>query len=96
MYALEIPVQSLNDRILKLMGRNYTTEQYYTLIKDIRKYNPKIILTSHIIFCYPTETREEFLNNFNKEYTSLINTTIFNLYTPIEGKKSFEADEHIT
>jgi tRNA-2-methylthio-N6-dimethylallyladenosine synthase len=57
---LHLPVQGGNDRILELMNRKYTKEQYKALVDKIRENIPGIALTTDIIIGYPTETGEEF------------------------------------
>ncbi|MCX7795829.1 MAG: tRNA (N6-isopentenyl adenosine(37)-C2)-methylthiotransferase MiaB [bacterium] len=66
---LHLPVQGGNDRILGLMNRSYTKEQYRRLIEKVRTAIPGIALTTDIIIGYPTETEEEFeeLLEFIKE-----------------------------
>lgn len=58
-----IPIQSFNDRIIKLMNRNYSVSQFLNLITSIRENNPEILLMTQVIYGYPTETHEEFLEN---------------------------------
>jgi len=66
---LHLPVQGGNDRILRLMNRNYTKDQYRRLVEKVREAVPGIALTTDIIIGYPTETEEEFeeLLEFIKE-----------------------------
>ena len=55
-----LPMQSGNNRILSLMNRRYTVEQYKEKAAYIRKMIPDASITSDIICGYPTETEEEF------------------------------------
>ena len=57
---LHIPVQSGNDRILELMKRRYSVEDFKKIIKDIWKRFPNMTLATDIIAGFPTETEEEF------------------------------------
>lgn len=59
---LHLPVQSGNDRILKLMNRNYTTQKYLGIVKKLREKLPNIRLSTDIIVGFPSETEEEFLD----------------------------------
>ena len=57
---LHLPVQSGSDRILKLMKRNYTAEQYIEIITKLRRYRPDISMSSDFIIGFPGETNEDF------------------------------------
>ena len=58
---LHVSLQSGAKRILKIMNRKYTKEEYYKKIEDIRKARPNINLTTDVIVGFPSETEEEFL-----------------------------------
>lgn len=57
---LHIPLQSGNDRILKLMNRSYTKEQYLEIINYFRKNIKEITIATDVIVGFPTETEKEF------------------------------------
>ena len=59
-HFLHIPVQSGNDRILELMKRRYTVEDFKKIVSDIKKKFPLMTLSTDIIAGFPTETEEEF------------------------------------
>ncbi len=58
---LHVSLQSGSDRILKLMHRKYTKEQYLEKIRKIREARPYINLTTDVIVGFPGETEEDFL-----------------------------------
>ncbi len=57
----DIPIQHINDRVLKLMNRKSDGDSIRKLVKKIRKEIPDVIIRTTLIVGFPTETHEEFL-----------------------------------
>lgn len=57
---VHLPVQSGNDRVLRMMRRGYTRADYMARVEAIKRARRRIALTSDIIVGFPGETREEF------------------------------------
>jgi tRNA-2-methylthio-N6-dimethylallyladenosine synthase len=57
---LHLPVQSGSDRILKLMNRKHTGDDYRRLVERIRAANPDIALSGDFIVGFPGETDADF------------------------------------
>ncbi len=60
--SVHLPVQAGSNRILKLMNRKYSREDYLAKIELLKKYIPDIAITTDIMVGFPTETEEEFLD----------------------------------
>ncbi|MCM1437945.1 MAG: 30S ribosomal protein S12 methylthiotransferase RimO [Roseburia sp.] len=57
---LDIPLQHSETRVLKLMNRRGTREEYLALIEKLRREIPGIAVRSTFISGFPSETEEEF------------------------------------
>lgn len=78
--TVHMPIQSWNDRILGLMNRKYTVDSVVALISDLRKFwNPQLRILNHIIYLYPTETYEDFLNSV--KVSGYYDNTLFIIYS---------------
>lgn len=92
---LHLPVQSGNNRILKLMNRKYTREEYIEKINYAREKIKNLVITSDIIIGFPGETNLEFEDTislikkikfasiFNFIYSARKNTAAFNMQDDI-------------
>jgi tRNA-2-methylthio-N6-dimethylallyladenosine synthase len=57
---IHLPIQAGSDRVLSAMKRNYTTLEYKSIIRKLRKQCPDISVTSDFIVGFPTETLKDF------------------------------------
>ena len=60
--TIHLPIQAGSNRILKLMNRKYTREDYLDKINLLRKYIPDIAITTDIMVGFPTEDDQDFLD----------------------------------
>ena len=62
---IHLPVQSGSTRILNLMNRQHTREEYMELIDRIREIIPDCAISQDIITGFPTETEEDHQDTLN-------------------------------
>ena len=60
MPLVHLPVQSGSNKILKLMNRKHTIEEYLKIYKKLKDINPNIEFSSDFIIGYPQEEEEDF------------------------------------
>ena len=93
---IHLPIQSGSDRILKLMGRKYTIDEYLEIVKKLRKSIPNVSITTDIIVGFPGETEEDFkktLDIVNKVKYDLAYTFIF---SPREGTPAAKMEDKVS
>ncbi len=56
----DLPLQHVNDRLLRRMGRGYTQSQIWETVATIRRELPRATLRTSVIVGFPGETEEAF------------------------------------
>ena len=77
-----LPVQSGSNRILEIMNRSYTREQYLELIKKIRASIPGVAITSDLIVGFPGEEESDFLDTLSLVEEARFDNAFSFLYSP--------------
>jgi len=57
---IDIPLQHINDRVLKAMGRRVTRKQTEDLLERLRRSIPGVVIRTTFIVGFPGETEAEF------------------------------------
>jgi tRNA-2-methylthio-N6-dimethylallyladenosine synthase len=83
--ALHLPVQSGSNSMLKQMMRNYTREQYLSLIEKLRKAMPGMTLSTDIIVGFPGETDADFRHTLSLIEEARFDWGFIFKYSPREG-----------
>jgi len=69
---IDLPIQHITNRILRLMNRHTTKEEIVKLIANIRKRVPGVAIRTSVIVGFPSETDKDF-----KELLSFIEEVRF-------------------
>lgn len=93
--SLHIPLQSGSTRILKLMNRGYSKEQYIALTEKIKERIPGVSLTADIIVGFPQETEEDFLDTLDVVRKVGFETSFMFMYSIRKGTKAAVMDGQI-
>lgn len=92
---IDMPLQHINNRLLKSMNRRITSEQIERLIGDIRMQLPSVCLRTTLIVGYPSETEEEF-----EQLKRFVQKTRFDrlgafAYSPEEGTPAYRLKDDV-
>ena len=92
---LHLPLQSGSSRILHIMNRRYTKEQYLELVRQIRQAIPDISLTTDIIVGFPGETEEDFLETMDVVERVRFDSAFTFIYSKRTGTPAAEMDGQV-
>ena len=85
MPMVHLPVQSGSNKILKLMNRKHTIEEYIVIYEKLKKINPNIEFSSDFIIGYPNENENDFQNTIKLiDKIKFINSYSF-IFSPRPG-----------
>ena len=65
MPLVHLPVQSGSNKILELMNRKHTIDEYFKIFEKLESINPKIKFSSDFIVGYPGENEHDFQDTLN-------------------------------
>lgn len=87
---LHVPAQHGNDRVLKLMNRGYTAQQYVDFVGRARAYMPDVSIASDFIVGFPTETDDEFAQTVDLVRTCRFKNSFIFKYSPRPGTTAID------
>ena len=85
MPLVHLPIQSGSNKILSLMNRKHTIDDYFKIYEKLKKINSKIQFSSDFIIGYPGEEDQDFIDTLNLiEKIKFINSYSF-IFSPRPG-----------
>ena len=85
---VHLPIQSGSNKMLKLMNRKHTVEDYLEIYEKLKKINKEIEFSSDFIIGYPGETQNDFEDTFDLiKKIKFINSFSF-IFSPRPGTKA--------
>lgn len=91
---IHLPLQSGSDRILRLMGRRYTKDEYLSLFKKIKERIKNAAVTTDIIVGFPNETEEDFLSTLSVVEECKYDGAFTFIYSPREGTPAAKMEDN--
>ena len=93
MPLVHLPVQSGSNKILKLMNRKHTIEEYLIIYEKLKKINHNIEFSSDFIIGYPEENDDDFQNTMELiEKVKFTNSYSF-VFSPRPGTVAADLDQ---
>ena len=98
---IHLPLQSGSSRILKLMGRRYTKEEYLKLFDKMKVTIPNVAISTDIIVGFPGETDKDFQDTldvvnyckYDNAYTFIFSPRIGTPAAKMEDNTSLKVKE---
>ncbi|MBP2027059.1 tRNA-2-methylthio-N6-dimethylallyladenosine synthase [Acetoanaerobium pronyense] len=93
--SIHLPVQAGSTRVLKAMNRNYTKEDYLSLIKKIKSKIKDVALTTDIMVGFPGESEEDFLDTLDLINEVRYDSAFMFIYSVRKGTVAENMENHI-
>ncbi len=93
---LHLPVQSGSDRILAAMKRGYTSLEYKTKIRRLRKLRPDISVSSDFIIGFPGETDADFEDTMQLIYDIGFDYSFSFIYSARPGTPAAQLPDNVS
>lgn len=93
---LHLPIQSGSNRILAMMKRGYTAEDYIERINKLKAVRPGISISSDFIIGFPTETTEDFMATMDVIQAVGFDNSFSFIYSPRPGTPAAKLHDNIS
>ncbi len=93
---IHLPAQSGNNRILDLMNRGYTRQEYSDKLKMIRDHLPNAVFSTDLIVGFPGETEAEFEDTVSLLNEAQYETIFAFMYSSRPQTKAARMEGHLS
>ena len=93
---IHLPIQSGSSKILKLMGRRYTKEEYLNLFKKLKDKIPNVSITTDIIVGFPGETEEDFQDTLDVVDVCKYDSAFTFIFSPRIGTPASKMEDNVS
>ncbi|UWI83056.1 tRNA (N6-isopentenyl adenosine(37)-C2)-methylthiotransferase MiaB [Wolbachia endosymbiont of Howardula sp.] len=93
---LHLPVQSGSNKILRRMNRQYTVQDYLTIIHRLRTLRYDMAFSSDFIVGYPGETEQDFQDTIQLVQTVQYTQGYSFIYSPRPGTPAAEQKDQVS
>lgn len=93
---IHLPLQSGSNRVLKIMNREYTREEYLKKVARARSMDPDINITTDIIVGHPGETKEDFRKTLEVIEKVKFGSVYGAQFSPRPKTRSAEMEDHVS
>lgn len=92
---IHLPVQHGSDRILSLMNRGYTRQDYLSLVRMIKNKVSDVSMTTDILIGFPSEDEKDFARTKELMEAVGFDDAFTYYYNPREGTKAFSLNDDV-
>lgn len=93
---LHLPLQSGDDKVLKLMGRKYDSKKYLSIVKYARKTMPNLCISTDIIVGFPNESDAQFKNTLKLVKAVKYDSAFTFIYSPRSGTPAAKMKDNVS
>jgi len=90
-----LPLQSGSDRILKVMNRGYSRDDYLRLVERVREAIPEASITTDIIVGFPGETEEDFQDTLDMVRKCRFDGAFTFIFSPRRGTAAYRMKNQV-
>jgi len=91
--SIHLPIQAGSTRVLELMNRNYSKEDYIQLVERLREARPDIVISTDFIVGFPGETEEDFADTMDVIERLRFDAAFTFLFSPRTGTPAAEMSD---